>query len=291
MHVLLPSDRAGYVESCSQLQARAQAGSTKSVRALGCHIDHMVLTVIIPVYNEGATVAHVLDRVLAAPYPKQVIVVNDGSTDDTDHALMPWQSHPDVELLHHARNRGKGAAIRTALARARGRFTLIRDADLEYDLGDYPRQIEPLLCGEAQGVYGSHYLGRGPGRHSWRLHRYGVAALNFCIQFLCGARLTDEATCYKGWPTSLLRAMELRCQRFEFCLEVTAKACRLGLTIHEVPIHYAARTVKAGKKIGWKDGLEALAALWKWRHWQPKLLPRQATRLASRVIGPKRPQQ
>ena len=227
-----------------------------------------LLTVIVPVYNELQTVDELLRRVLAAPYGKQVIVVDDGSTDGTVETLERWEGHAQVELLRHCGNRGKGAAIRTGLEHAEGRFTIIQDGDLEYDPKDYRRLVEPLLSGEAQVVYGSRYLRRkGEPRRRWRLFRCGVAVLNVCVRLLYGARLTDEATCYKAFPTALLRAMDLECERFEFCPEVTAKACRLGLKIQEVPIGYDARSVQAGKKIRWIDGLAALAALWRWRNW------------------------
>jgi glycosyltransferase involved in cell wall biosynthesis len=229
----------------------------------------VLLTIIVPVYNEAATVGPVLHRVLAAPYRKQVLVVDDGSTDRTGEVLKGWAAHPEVELLCHARNLGKGAAIRTALERARGLFMLIQDADLEYDPADFPRLLEPLLRGEAQAVYGSRYLQPRKLGHPWRFHRLAVGALNLAVRLLYGVRLTDEATCYKAFPTSWLRAMDLRCQGFEFCAEVTAKACRLGLTIREVPIHYEARDVRAGKKLRWQDGPRALAALWRWRNWRP----------------------
>ena len=229
-----------------------------------------VLTVIVPVYNEVGTIDRLLRRVLAAPYEKQVVVVDDGSTDGTTEVLEKWEGHPQVELLQHSKNRGKGAAIRTGLELAQGRFTIIQDGDLEYDPEDYRRLIEPLLSGEAQVVYGSRYLRRkGAPRQRWGLFRCGVAVLNVCVRLLYRARLTDEATCYKAFPTALLRAMELECERFEFCPEVTAKACRLGLTIREVAISYDARSVQAGKKIRWTDGLEAMATLWKWRNWRP----------------------
>lgn len=161
--------------------------------------------------------------------------------------------------------------MRTGPEQVQGRFTIIQDSDLEYDPQHYPRLIEPLLSGEAQVVYGSRYLRPKAGsRQRWNLFRCGVAMLNLCARLFYGARLTDEATCYKAFPTVLLRAMDLRCERFEFCPEVTAKACRLGLTIRKVPISYDARSVQSGKKIRWTDGLAALAALWRWRDWRCK---------------------
>ncbi len=229
-----------------------------------------VLTVIVPVYNEGPTIDELLRRVLAAPYDKQVIVVDDGSTDGTARILERWPEDPRVEVLRHPQNGGKGLAIRTGLRYAKGGYTIIQDGDLEYDPQDYPKLIEPLLSGEAQVVYGSRYLRKlGEGRRPWRLHRFGVFLLNLCVRLLYRTRVTDEATCYKAFPTALLRAMDLQCARFEFCPEVTAKACRLGRAILEVPIRYDARTWQAGKKIRWRDGLEALATLWRWRSWRP----------------------
>jgi len=228
-----------------------------------------LLSVVVPVYNERRTIDELLHRVLAAPYEKQVIVVDDGSTDGTVEMLEKWEEHPRVELLQHSKNGGKGAAIRTGLAHAEGRFTIIQDADLEYDPQDYPRVIEPLLSGEAEVVYGSRYLRKaGEARQPWRLLRLGVSVLNAVVRLLYGARLTDEATCYKAFPTAVLRSMDLQCERFEFCPEVTAKACRMGLAITEVPIRYEGRTIQAGKKIRWTDGAAALGALWKWRHWR-----------------------
>jgi cellulose synthase/poly-beta-1,6-N-acetylglucosamine synthase-like glycosyltransferase len=232
--------------------------SAGSVYARQAH-EAPLLTVIVPVFNEAATIAELLRRVLAAPYGKQVIVVDDGSSDGTAEVLEAWRGHPEVELLAHSGNRGKGAAIRTALEYARGRFTIIQDADLEYDPQDYPLLVEPLLSGEAQVVYGSRNLDRrlSHGR-PWSLFAIGVRVLNVCLRWLYGVRLTDEATCYKAFSTATLKAMGLQCERFEFCPEVTAKACRLGLKTLEVPIHYAPRSVCEGKKIRWSDGWQAL---------------------------------
>jgi dolichol-phosphate mannosyltransferase len=235
--------------------------------------SELLLTIIIPVYNEVNTISELLSRVLAVPYAKQVIVVDDGSSDGTAAYMEKWIKKGDILLLHHAFNRGKGAAIRTGLARACGRFTLIQDADLEYDVNDYAYLLEPLLTGQAQVVYGSRYLRAGTGMRSAFWCRWGVKLLNLAVRFLYGVRLTDEATCYKIFPTTVLRKMDLQCRRFEFCPEVTAKTCRMGIKIVEVPIHYRPRSVAAGKKIRWTDGLQALTTLWKWRKWSPLALP------------------
>jgi dolichol-phosphate mannosyltransferase len=230
-----------------------------------------LLSVIVPVYNERSTINELIHRVLAAPYSKQLVVIDDGSTDGTINILETWRGHPEVNLLYHSHNRGKGAAIRTGLHDVRGQFTIIQDADLEYDPQDFPALIGPLLKGEVQVVYGSRYLS-GDNQIPTRalIFRWGVALLNVTVRILYGIRLSDEATCYKAFPTDLLKSLDLRCERFEFCPEVTAKICRMGLAIREVPIHYCARTKQSGKKIRLRDGLAALQTLWKWRNWRPK---------------------
>lgn len=232
----------------------------------------VLLSVIVPVYNEAATIDQLLRRVVEVPLDMQVIVVDDGSTDGTTTILERWEGHPLVELLAHARNRGKGAAIRTGLEHARGRYTIVQDADLEYDPADYARLLAPLVSGEADAVYGSRYMkpsadGPNSKRPPWSLFRVGVCALNVAAGRLYGARLSDEATCYKLFATETLRAMRLECERFEFCPEVTAKACRMGLTICEIHVRYLPRGMADGKKIRWRDGVKALKTLWRYRNW------------------------
>lgn len=227
-----------------------------------------VLSVIVPVYNETRTVDELLQRVLDVPLDKQVVVVDDGSTDGTGTILQRRENDGRVQLRRHQQNRGKGAAIRTGLEVARARLTIVQDADLEYDPQDYPRLIAPLLAGDAQVVYGSRYCRGAPGARHWSVCRAGVWVLNQCVWWLYGQRLTDQATCYKVLSTELLSRLDLQCERFEFCAEVTAKVCRLGLKIHEVPIRYDARTVADGKKLRWRDGASALACLWRWRRWR-----------------------
>lgn len=224
------------------------------------------LTVIIPCYNEARSIATLLDAVAGSAYRKQIVVVDDASTDGTAAALEGWRASAGVaiDVLRHPANRGKGAAIRTGLSAARGAICLIQDADLEYDPSDYPSLIEPILAGRADVVYGSRYL-KPEARLPMTPNRACVHLLNLMVRVLYGQKISDEATCYKAFRTDLLRQMDLRCERFEFCPEVTAKACRMGLTIREVPIRYRPRSVLEGKKIRWKDGVEAIATLFRWR--------------------------
>jgi dolichol-phosphate mannosyltransferase len=233
-----------------------------------CGRSGPTLSVIIPAFNEAATIESLLQRVIAAPYDKQIIVVDDGSSDATLRVLQNCKQRFGIEVFAHGINRGKGAAIRTGVHEARGRFVVIQDADLEYDPQDYPKLIEPLLQGSAQVVYGSRYL-RQPEETGRLMFRTGVRMLNLAVRILYGQHLTDEATCYKTFATGLVQSLDLQCERFEFCPEVTAKLCRMGIPILEVPISYRARSAAEGKKIRLRDGIEALRTLWRWRNWQP----------------------
>lgn len=226
-----------------------------------------LLSLIIPAYNEAATIGELLARVSCAPYSKQIIVVDDGSTDGTAAAIERWCAGSDVvgvELLSHSVNRGKGAAIRTGLTAARGGITVIQDADLEYDPNDYPKLVEPILRAEAEVVYGSRYL-RKENLLPWTANRLCVHLLNAMVRILYFRRITDEATCYKCFRTNLLQSVDLQCERFEFCPEVTAKICRMGVPFREVAIRYKPRTSQEGKKIGWRDGIDAIKTLLYWR--------------------------
>jgi dolichol-phosphate mannosyltransferase len=171
-----------------------------------------------------------LRRVAAGPYhDKEVLVIDDGSSDATPRLLEAWADRPGFRVLRHAKNQGKGTAVRTGLAHARGEVTIIQDADLEYDPADYTRLVEPIRRGEAEVVYGSRYL--APTRRlPWTKFRVGVMVFNGMVRVLYGQRTTDEATCYKAVRTSLFRALDLQAVRFELCPEMTAKLCRLGCT-------------------------------------------------------------
>ncbi|MGA2134972.1 MAG: glycosyltransferase family 2 protein [Bryobacteraceae bacterium] len=220
----------------------------------------MKVSIIIPVYNEFLTLGRVLQRVRQAPLPagcdKEIIVIDDGSTDETATVLR--------EVVHHRiSHSGKGSAIRTGIGMATGDIVLIQDGDLEYDPNDYARILEPMVKGEAAIVYGSRFLGR-PTAMAFR-NRIANRILTAAANLLYAAHITDEATAYKAFRTEVLRSIPLACRRFEFCPEVTAKARRLGYAIHEVPVSYNARGIAEGKKIRALDGWEALWTLVKWR--------------------------
>jgi glycosyltransferase involved in cell wall biosynthesis len=219
----------------------------------------MTVSIIIPVYNEFQTFDRVLERVRNAAVPegwaKEIVVIDDGSTDGTAAGLGAER--------HTIRHAGKGSAIRAGIDRATGEIILVQDGDLEYDPNDYLRLLEPIASGRAEIVYGSRFLDGRPAMA--RANRVANWVLTAAANLLYGARITDEATAYKAFRTSVLRGMKLRCRRFEFCPEVTAKARRLGYRIHEVPVSYNARGIAEGKKIRARDGWEALWTLVRYR--------------------------
>jgi glycosyltransferase involved in cell wall biosynthesis len=216
-----------------------------------------LLSVVIPVYNEARTIREIVARVRAVPIDKEVIIVDDHSTDGTRDVLRELERQARVRVLYHAENRGKGAALRTGFAHAAGEVVLVQDADLEYDPRDYPKLLAPILDGRANVVYGSRFLGDESRDPSW-LHRFGNRLLT-CVSNACtGQRLTDMETCYKVFRRDALREIELAQDRFGFEPEITAKLSRRGERIVEVPIAYHGRGYEEGKKIGLKDAWSAL---------------------------------
>lgn len=222
------------------------------------------LSVLIPVYNEKATVLELLRRVeaVALPLARQIIIVDDGSTDGTCDILAGLGDRATVIL--HERNRGKGAALRTALARATGEIVIIQDADLEYDPADYPGLLAPLLDGRADAVYGSRFLG-GPHRVLFFWHYFGNLMFTLLTNVLYNINLTDMGTCYKVFLTKKLKDIPLRSERFGIEAEITAKICKRRLRLYEAPISYSGRTYEEGKKITWKDGFSYLFCLLRYR--------------------------
>jgi dolichol-phosphate mannosyltransferase len=226
--------------------------------------------VIVPVYNELAHVDGILQAIHASPVKKEIIIVDDGSTDGTREKLrtMPLADNNDVTVVFHQNNCGKGAAIRTALEYARGEYVLIQDSDLEYDPQDYPALLRPLEQRQANVVYGVR-----PDRPERGFRFFlGAKLLTHLTNLLYGAGIHDEATCYKVFRRSLISQIDLECRRFEFCPEVTAKICRMGERIAEVPIAYTPRSAGEGKKIRHVDGWLAIWTLIRYRfgaraHW------------------------
>lgn len=219
------------------------------------------VSVIVPVYNEVAHADELLRAIHTSPVKKEIIIVDDGSTDGTREKLQAMPLADDVTVIFHKRNCGKGAAIRTALEYARGEYVLIQDSDLEYNPQDYAALLQPLKRNQANVVYGVR-----PDRPERGLRFFlGAKLLTHLANLLYGAGIHDEATCYKVFRRSVIAQINLDCRRFEFCPEVTAKLCRIGERIAEVPISYAPRSAGEGKKIRHSDGWLAIWTLIRYR--------------------------
>jgi len=227
------------------------------------------LTVVIPAYDEEATVAQVVAAVLALRYRVQVVVVDDCSRDGTVAALAPFAGR--IELVRHARNQGKGAALRTGFARARGAIVVVQDADLEYDPHDIPALVEPIRRGLADAVFGSRLTGARPQRAHLFWHKAGNRALSLLTGVLYNTTLSDMETGYKALSLETLRAIEPLVESdFRIEPEITARLCRGGFRLYEVPVAYYGRSFAEGKKISWRDGLPAAAALVRYRFAAPR---------------------
>ena len=215
------------------------------------------LSVLIPVYNEVQTIDRILDAVHAIDLPKEVICVDDASHDGTRERLAALHAAGRIDVLRlHDRNRGKGAAIRTALAASTGSIVIVQDADLEYDPADWPGLLAPIVDGRADAVFGSRFLG-GPHRVLYFWHSVGNRLLTLFSNMLTDLNLTDMETCYKAIRGEVARSLRLTSNRFGFEPEVTARLAQRRARIYEVPISYSGRTYAEGKKIGWKDGVAA----------------------------------
>ena len=216
-----------------------------------------VLSVVIPVFNEEATLREIVRQVQAVAIDKEVLIVDDCSTDGTRELLQELEKQPNVHVFYHEYNHGKGAALRTGFLEARGEYVLIQDADLEYDPQDYPKLLEPLLNSEADVVYGSRFLGDEVRDPSF-VHRLGNGILTWSSNLFTRQKLTDMETCYKVFRREALQSIQVEQDRFGFEPEITAKLARRGMRIREVPIAYNGRGYEEGKKIGWRDGVNAL---------------------------------
>lgn len=223
----------------------------------------MKLSVVIPVYNEVGTVRTIIDSVMSTPYDKEIIVVDDGSDDGTSDILGSL-SLPELKVLRHQKNQGKGAALRTGFKVASGDFIIVQDSDLEYDPADYPKILKPLLDDKADVVYGSRFIGGDEHRALFFWHMVGNKILTLFSNMLSNLNLTDMETCYKAFRREILDRITIEENRFGFEPEITAKAAKLGARIYEVGVSYSGRTYAEGKKINWKDGLSALRCIIKY---------------------------
>ncbi len=226
------------------------------------------VSILIPVYNERTVVEASLHQVLAAPLPegleRELVIVDDRSTDGTFDILTRLAAgHPSIRLFRHDKNQGKGAAVRTAISQAEGDFCLIQDADLEYDPREYPLLLKPLLDGHADAVFGSRYMAGESRRVLPFWHTVINQTLTLASNVFSNIHVTDMETCYKVFRTDLLKSIPIRSNRFGFEPEITMKCAKRKLRIYEVPISYHGRTYEEGKKIGWKDGLQALGVILK----------------------------
>lgn len=237
-----------------------------------------VLSIVIPAYNEGRTIHRILDKVkeveLIGDITKEVIIVNDFSKDNTEEAVLKYQSdNPALPISYfkHEKNKGKGAALHTGIDKATGDFIIIQDADLEYDPEEYNILLQPILDDFADVVYGSRFMGGKPHRILFFWHSIGNKMLTFASNAMTNLNLTDMETCYKMWRSEIIKSVKLKEQRFGFEPEVTAKVSRISkVRIYEVGISYYGRTYEEGKKINWKDGVRAIYCILKYNIWSKK---------------------
>ena len=230
------------------------------------------LSVIIPCYNEQGTIASLIAMVQASPWVQEIIVVDDGSQDKS-REILEAISDPQVRVIMHTVNQGKGAALRTGFSHATAEFVIVQDADLEYDPSEYPLVLEPLLDNRADVVFGSRFLSGRPHRVLYFWHSLGNRFLTLMSNMFTDLNLTDMETCYKCFRREVIQAIDIEEDRFGFEPEITAKLAKLRLRIYEVGISYSGRTYDEGKKIGWRDGVRAVYCIVRYSKVGDKLIP------------------
>lgn len=225
----------------------------------------MRLSIVIPCYNEARTIRSIVDAVRASPYPsKEIIVVDDCSTDGTREILRSEVAALVEQVIYHEQNQGKGAALRSGIRAATGDVVVIQDADLEYDPNEYPLLVDPIAQNKADVVFGSRFAGSGPHRVLYFWHRVGNGFLTLLSNMFTNLNLTDMETCYKVFRREIIQGITIEENRFGFEPEITAKVAKTRCRIYEVGISYYGRTYEEGKKIGWKDGVRALYCILKY---------------------------
>ena len=227
----------------------------------------MILSIIIPCYNEAKTIISLIDAVKKSPVKnREIIIVDDGSKDGTSD-ILGRLNDPEVRIIFHSKNKGKGAALRTGFSEAKGDICIVQDADLEYDPQEFPLVIQPILDGKADVVFGSRFQSGRPHRVVYFWHRIGNGLLTLMSNFFTDLNLSDMETCYKAFRREVIQSVNIKENRFGFEPEVTAKISKMDIRIYEVGISYYGRTYDEGKKIGWKDGVRAVYCILKYNLW------------------------